>query len=48
MHHRGAKITDIQKALGHSNAAITSDYLDEHLSYEKPLAAALEEEYGRE
>lgn len=48
MHHMNAKITDIQKALGHSNAAITSDYLEEHLSYENPLAAELEEEFGIE
>jgi integrase/recombinase XerD len=46
MHHKGAKITDISRALGHSNVAITSDYLEEHLGYENPLAAALEEEYG--
>jgi len=48
MHHKGAKITDISKALGHSNVAITSDYLEEHLSYENPLAAALEDEFGIE
>ncbi len=48
MHHKNAKITDISKALGHSNVAITSDYLEEHLSYENPLAAALEEEFGIE
>jgi site-specific recombinase XerD len=48
MHQKGAKITEISKALGHSNVAITSDYLEEHLSYENPLAAALEEEYGIE
>lgn len=46
MHDKHAKVTDIQKALGHSNLAITSDYLEEHLSYENPLAAALEEEWG--
>jgi site-specific recombinase XerD len=48
MHEKHAKITDIQKALGHSNVAITSDYLEEHLSYENPLAAALEAEWGIE
>ena len=48
MHHKGAKITDISRALGHSNVSITSDYLEEHLSYENPLAAALEEEFGIE
>ena len=48
MHHKGAKITDISRALGHSNVAITSGYLEEHLSYENPLAAALEEEFGIE
>ena len=31
MHHKGAKITEISKALGHSNVSITSDYLEEHL-----------------
>jgi integrase len=46
MHHKHAKITDIQKALGHSNPAITGMYLEEHLSYENPLAAELEEEFG--
>lgn len=46
MHNKGAKITDISKALGHSDIKITSDYLEEHLSYENPLAAALEEEWG--
>jgi len=46
MHRRGAKVTDIQKALGHSNVGITSDYLEEHLGYENPLAAELEEEWG--
>ncbi len=48
MHHKGAKITDISKALGHSDIKITSDYLEEHLSYENPLAAELEEEFGIE
>jgi integrase len=48
MHNKHAKITDIQKALGHSNVAITSDYLEEHLSYENPLTAELEEEWGIE
>ncbi len=48
MHHKGAKITEISKALGHSNVSITSDYLEEHLSYENPLAAVLEEEFGIE
>jgi integrase/recombinase XerD len=46
MHHRGAKITDISKALGHCDIKITSDYLEDHLSYENPLAAELEEEWG--
>jgi integrase/recombinase XerD len=36
MHKKGAKITDISKALGHSDIKITSDYLEEHLSYEPP------------
>jgi integrase len=36
MHKKGAKITDISKALGHSDIKITSDYLEEHLSYENP------------
>jgi site-specific recombinase XerD len=48
MHEKHAKITDIQRALGHSNVAITSDYLEEHLSYENPLAADLEAEWGIE
>jgi site-specific recombinase XerD len=34
MHHMGAKLTDIQKMLGHSNPAITGAYLEEMLSYE--------------
>lgn len=46
MHHKGAKITDISKALGNSDIKITSDYLEEHLSYENPLASELEEEWG--
>ncbi len=46
MHLKGAKITDISKALGHSDIKITSDYLEEHLSYENPLASELEEEWG--
>jgi site-specific recombinase XerD len=46
MHNKGAKITDIQKALVHSNPAITGEYLEEHLSYENPLASELEEEWG--
>jgi site-specific recombinase XerD len=46
MHNKGAKITDISKALGHSDIKITSDYLEKHLSYENPLARALEEEWG--
>jgi site-specific recombinase XerD len=46
MHNKGAKITDISKALGHSDIKITSDYLEEHLSYENPLATELEEEWG--
>ncbi len=46
MHKKGAKITDIKNALGHSNVAITSDYLEELLNYENPLAAELEEEWG--
>jgi integrase len=46
MHNKGAKITDISKALGHSDIKITSDYLEEHLSYENPLASELEEEWG--
>lgn len=48
MHDMHAKITDISKALGHSDIKITSDYLEEHLSYENPLAAELEEEWGIE
>ncbi|HYT34331.1 MAG TPA: site-specific integrase, partial [Ktedonobacteraceae bacterium] len=48
MHNKHAKITDISRALGHSNVAITSDYLEEHLSYENPLAAELEDEFGIE
>lgn len=48
MFNKQAKLTDIQRALGHSNVAITSDYLEEHLSYENPLAAALEAEWGIE
>jgi integrase/recombinase XerD len=46
MHNKGAKVTDISKALGHSDIKITSDYLEEHLSYENPLASELEEEWG--
>lgn len=46
MHNKKAKVTDIQKALGHSNVGITSDYLEEHLSYENPLATELEDEWG--
>src|SRR5260370_29337018 len=46
MHNKGAKITDISKALGHTDIKITSDYLEEHLSYENPLAAKLEAECG--
>ncbi len=46
MHNKHAKITDISKALGHSDIKITSDYLEEHLSYENPLSAELEEEWG--
>jgi site-specific recombinase XerD len=46
MNEKHAKITDIQKALGHSNPAITGEYLEEHLSYENPLASELEEEWG--
>jgi integrase/recombinase XerD len=46
MYSKHAKITDISKALGHSDIKITSDYLEEHLSYENPLAAELEEEWG--
>jgi site-specific recombinase XerD len=46
MNDKHAKITDIQKALGHSNPAITGEYLEEHLSYENPLASELEEEWG--
>jgi integrase/recombinase XerD len=46
MHKKGAKITDIKNALGHSNVAITSDYLEELLSYENPLASELEDEWG--
>jgi integrase/recombinase XerD len=48
MHHMGAKLTDIQKSLGHSNPAITGAYLEEMLSYENPLAAELEEAFGIE
>ncbi|OLD83320.1 MAG: hypothetical protein AUF64_05010 [Chloroflexi bacterium 13_1_20CM_54_36] len=48
MHRMNAKLTAIQKALGHSNPAITGVYLEEHLSYENPLAAELEEEFGIE
>jgi integrase/recombinase XerD len=48
MHSLGAKITDIQKALGHFNPAITGEYMEEHLSYENPLASKLEEEFGIE
>jgi site-specific recombinase XerD len=48
MHNKHAKITDISKALGHSDIKITSDYLEDHLSYENPLAAELEEEWGIE
>jgi integrase/recombinase XerD len=48
MHHMGAKLTDIQKTLGHSNPAITGEYLEELLSYENPLASQLEEEWGIE
>ncbi len=46
MQDMGAKLTTIQKALGHSNPAITGEYLEELLSYENPLAAELEEEFG--
>jgi site-specific recombinase XerD len=46
MHNKHAKITDISKALGHSDIKITSDYLEEHLSYENPLSTELEEEWG--
>jgi site-specific recombinase XerD len=46
MNDKHAKITDIQKALGHSNPAITGVYLEEHVSYENPLASELEEEWG--
>jgi hypothetical protein len=42
MHKKGAKLTAIQKAQGHSNPAITGEYLEEHLSYENPLTAKLE------
>ena len=48
MHNMKAKLTDIQKALGHSNPAITGEYLEEHLSYDNPLAADLEAEWGIE
>jgi site-specific recombinase XerD len=48
MYNMKAKISTIQKALGHSNAAITGDYLEEHLSYENPLAAELEDAFGIE
>ncbi len=48
MHNEHAKLTDIQKALGHSNPAITGMYLEEHLSYENPMAARLEEIWGIE
>ncbi len=48
MHNKQAKITDIQRALGHANVKITSDYLEEHLSYENPLAEELELEWGIE
>ena len=44
----GAKLTDIQKTLGHSNPAITGAYLKEMLSYENPLATELEEAFGIE
>jgi site-specific recombinase XerD len=46
MHNKGAKINDISKALGHSDIKITSDYLEEHLNDENPLASELEEEWG--
>jgi len=48
MHNMKAKLTDIQKALGHSNPAITGEYLEEHLSYDNQLAADLEAEWGIE
>ncbi len=48
MNDKHAKITDISKALGHSDIKITSDYLEEHVSYENPLAAELEAEWGIE
>jgi integrase/recombinase XerD len=48
MHDMGAKLTTIQKALGHSNPAITGEYLEELLAYENPLAAELEAEWGIE
>lgn len=33
---------------GHTDIKITSDYLEEHLSCENPLATELEEEFGIE
>jgi site-specific recombinase XerD len=48
MNNEHAKITDIQKALGHSNVAITNAYLEEHSNYENPLAARLEDIFGIE
>jgi site-specific recombinase XerD len=45
MHNKGAKITDISKALGHSSIAITSDYLEEQKDTAPPLPTQVYDDY---
>jgi len=46
MNKRGAKLTDIQKGLGHASAHITSSYMEQQLGYQNAYARALEDEFG--
>jgi hypothetical protein len=46
MNKRGAKLTDIQKGLGHASAHTTSLYMEELLGYQNAYARDLEDEFG--
>ncbi len=46
MNKRGAKLTDIQKGLGHASAHTTSLYMEQQLGYQNAYARDLEDEFG--
>jgi len=46
MNKRGAKLTDIQKGLGHASAHTTSIYMEQQLDYQNAYARDLEDEFG--